>query len=610
MPRVVKKSSTKVFNEQSKDDMIISKLSKKLKIKNSAKLPSRFYNEGYGELIDMCDEVLNQLEQKTEKHNKSFKMSNDHLKIDEGLVCAFKAHKTVKPKPIVIEQNDDKNYNPLDLEKSILTIFNKLSDKNIADLLQDFRILYRKYGFNETSAKFTDLFIKFVIQPQLLPDRLLLSCTAFLSIIHFIFGNEIMSVFMSALITKFNSSYDMILDQPLLKEPLNAISVICCLYFFDNVGCGIIKDTIDKLLIRFSEQDVEMILKIMTYCGFQLRKENPAIFKEIIKDVHERCKKSERLSLRASFMLETISAIQYNNPSKLTQYDPLLFDSFSKIHKSILKANTQLEGFKLDIKLNGFKNPDHIINCDLSCSGHCTINVKKEQVSGLTNDRETHTSNSKWSKELTNAAKGQRYNDKVKIDIFCTLMTSKSPEWAFTHLNLLNLDTKGKELIVRICIEICLQENEFNVFYCDVIYLYAKYHPTYASSTHFTIRDQLRKLQDLEHFSLENLRRLIIELLSRKSIKISIFKIVDYNQLKPNECDFYRKLFLDLISIGSHGILRNIFSQLYNEKWHALRQDILYFLMSEFHQDQTLMQRIKIVSSIAHSVDASLSLPS
>ncbi|KAF0987206.1 hypothetical protein HZS_3923, partial [Henneguya salminicola] len=213
-------------------------------IKKDKKLPKIFFTEGFSDILNICDEVLDKIKPTTDTINEEIEFKPSHKRnnsssseemSDNNLNEIFQRKKDIKiQKNIQINvfnettlttkpsaPNDTKEQA---LKKSIKTIFNKVSDKNMNKILSEFKTILNEHGMNQTSDEFASSFVDFVIQPTLLPDRFILIYTTFSSIIHTVIGNEISTI---------------------------------------NIGYVLIQDLVKKLLDRFCEQDVEMLLQIL-----------------------------------------------------------------------------------------------------------------------------------------------------------------------------------------------------------------------------------------------------------------------------------------------------------------------------------------------------------
>ncbi|KAF1742365.1 hypothetical protein MXB_2078 [Myxobolus squamalis] len=318
----------KARKSQNQEEKIISRLKKKLKIKKGEKLPGVFYSEGYGDLIDICDEIINKkhIQEDCSDNESLFDDIKSSQKIVHNLPVAdenltdkeflkiFESHKDEKiirnhqfsslpnhaESQILTTKGD---INDECLKKSIKILLNKLSDRNMIKLLEEFKIILSQHGMNNTYAEFVKAFMECVVKPSSLADRFSLIYTTFLSIVHFVTGNEIMAIFLNNLMKKYCEYFEELNIGEITKHCQNIVSVVCILYDFNNIGYVLISDLIKKLLERFREQDIEMILQILKYCGFDLRKREPVVLKAIIIDVHNRCKNAEKISLYLFFYL-------------------------------------------------------------------------------------------------------------------------------------------------------------------------------------------------------------------------------------------------------------------------------------------------------------------
>lgn len=65
------------------------------------------------------------------------------------------------------------------------------------------------------------------------------------------------------------------------------------MFLFQVFHSGFMFEILDKLLVKFEEKHIDLILRILRTIGFNLRKDNPMLIKKLLLDIQ---KKSSNIS--------------------------------------------------------------------------------------------------------------------------------------------------------------------------------------------------------------------------------------------------------------------------------------------------------------------------
>lgn len=85
--------------------------------------------------------------------------------------------------------------------------------------------------------------------------------------------------FLEAVVRRFDAAYR---AGTAGKECANLLGLLSHLYHFHVVHARLLFDLLHRLLDRFSEQDVELILLLLRTVGFSLRRDDTVALKELI----------------------------------------------------------------------------------------------------------------------------------------------------------------------------------------------------------------------------------------------------------------------------------------------------------------------------------------
>lgn len=61
---------------------------------------------------------------------------------------------------------------------------------------------------------------------------------------------------------------------------------------------GFIFEILDKLLIKFDEKHIDLILTILRTVGFNLRKDNPTLIKKLLMDIQKKSSDISETAIR------------------------------------------------------------------------------------------------------------------------------------------------------------------------------------------------------------------------------------------------------------------------------------------------------------------------
>src|SRR5690606_16226751 len=125
-------------------------------------------------------------------------------------------------------------------------------------------------------------------------------------------------------------------------ERINLYSFISILYLFKVTGIKFVSELIKETLQNANETNVQLVVKSLSLCGYNLRKEDPVVLKDIMV-LLSAVTADENQSFKTKFMIETLTNLK-NNTRKLSLFDELV----NRLHKSVLFIT----------KKTGLKQPD------------------------------------------------------------------------------------------------------------------------------------------------------------------------------------------------------------------------------------------------------------
>jgi nucleolar MIF4G domain-containing protein 1 len=177
------------------------------------------------------------------------------------------------------------------LKRLLKGLLNRLSEQNIASILDGVEEAYRKHRRADVSSALTTLIIDGIAAHANLLDSYVALNAALVAALHKIVGIEFGAHFVQHLVAAYESHYGQSDESPRFadregtddiggKEAANLLVLLTELYNFQVVSCILIYDIIRSLLDGdLREVDVELLLKI-TRSECQLSLVNPEVCAE------------------------------------------------------------------------------------------------------------------------------------------------------------------------------------------------------------------------------------------------------------------------------------------------------------------------------------------
>lgn len=416
----------------------------------------------------------------------------------------------------ITEETEKKRFIPVgsssEAEKRLKGLMNRLSDQNIEPITVQITELFKNYSNSVLQTALWD-FLNGTFTNQHTPTQLLAVYSVEVSALSRLIGREI-SAFILDKLYKSKSSLNLI-----------QVSFLSYLYYFGVINSGIISGFLKLLLDDLTESHIEFLITAFNLVGFTLRKNEPALLKELINLTQEKCKKLGETTGRMKVMVETLMDVKNNKKKQNLAEDRL------KFLKIWLKNSV--------CKKTGIKD--------------CQITAKFEDLEGnnwrslLTPSFEFTQSHVKFSPEIEALARAQKMNTDSRRNIFCLLMSSEDYMDAFAKLSALK---KQERDIVRVIINCTGQEATYNKFYTLVSIQLCKEKNSYKYSFQYALWDFLKQFQDFSIRKISNIGKFFADLVVNGAVGLSILKAVDFDDINEHLSLFLRILIENVI-VGS-----------------------------------------------------------
>ncbi|XP_046858976.1 nucleolar MIF4G domain-containing protein 1-like isoform X2 [Xenia sp. Carnegie-2017] len=621
------------------DEEEIEELEKKLSLNKKSKTPNSFFDDGLGDIIDMCNAIehgslktqmdsfcddLEENDVEFERHNEidsckelnesedfSFcgdeaneefgdesepPSSNEKNEAEKSQTNFEEENGTTRTSNVDIYGGATSKYVPphqrLHLEskqtnerlkKQIKGLLNRLSESNISTVSGQIEHLYMTNSRNELNEILSDLLMESCIVKTAMPDGLLREHVMLIAVLNCRVGSEIGAYLLQKLVMQFDKFHSNVTSSRESKEINNVVTLLAFFYCFKIVDCVLIYDIFRSLVDKFEETDIELLLLLIRHVGVELRRENPQSLKEIILQIQAKSAVSCKMTnnSRTRFMLETMNALRNNNIRKIPNYDPAPVERERKILKSITGSN---ENARLSIPLEDLLSAEK--------KGRWWI------VGSAWNERERKNSLKDGKikschNNMIEISRQQRMNTDIRRNIFCTIMSSEDYIDAFEKLMRLKLKDKQTREIVRVLMDCCLQEQPYNPFYSYLIQKFCELNRSFQITVQYSLWDRFKMAADLSNENLSNMSCLLVHLFGKKSLSLSVLKVVDFTTLDKRMVQFFTELLTRLLLDYPPSTTRDVFSRITSISNLDTLKESLKLFMKHFMKPKKLTSEIK-----------------
>ena len=164
------------------------------------------------------------------------------------------------------------------LRRQLQGQLNRLSESNMLSILQTLEDLYTKNPRQHVTSTLVNLLVGLISNASVLNDTFLILHAGFAEAVYKVIGTD----FGAQLLEKIVAEIDRHETGAKGKEVLNLLAFTANLYNFQLVGCRLLFDYIRILLGSLSENNAELLLRVIRTSGQQLRGDDPTALKDIV----------------------------------------------------------------------------------------------------------------------------------------------------------------------------------------------------------------------------------------------------------------------------------------------------------------------------------------
>lgn len=395
--------------------------------------------------------------------------------------------------PSLREDNTSAKQDLSRLRRQLQGLLNRLSEANLVAILGDTEKLYRDHPRQHLSTTLIDLLLSLLSDPTSLQDTFIILHAGFIAALYKVIGTDFGAQVVQRIVEEFDRFYALQTDGEVSRKELtNLISLLAELYNFQVIGSGLIYDFIRIFLEGISENNTELLLKIIRSKSFkgnsdrasliqfldsgpQLRQDDPTALKDVVLLLQSAVAKigEDNLSVRTKFMIETINNLKNNRMKTGVAASNVTSEHTIRMKKTLGSLNTRTirASEPLRIGLKDIRDTDKRGKWWLVGASYKDEERNDQNVAALQSKLE-HSSYTEdvemvdgVDADLLQLAREQRMNTDVRRSIFVCIMSAT--DYRDAHLRLLKLRLKkSQELeIPKVLIHCAGAEKAYNPYY-------------------------------------------------------------------------------------------------------------------------------------------------
>ena len=476
------------------------------------------------------------------------------------------------------EDDTDRQENLRSIKRSLNNVLNRLSDQMLESVSKSISGMYRSNPVNDVNECFLTNIKNACVPSNLVMSGLIPIYVACASGVHVQTGDDVqlggylLEHIVLDLLNELEEARNVQEDDTAIeydeaaggesvlsnKRPCNLVLILCYLYNYNIVHCALMYDLIRELIENFSEMDVEVLLLILSHCGYQLRSDDPTALKDIVLLVQDRAiramddkekGKSVRSasSSRVQYMIGAMTDLKNNKRRRKDEAIGQKTASYRKIVGRIKSTSANSSFGKssdasMRIKLQDIK--------DIETKGRWwKVGAKwrgnqfhdgSGSTSGSHDDDSRSKSQSASEREedaLLVLASKYRMNTDLRRSIFCIIMGSTDCEDAFEKLVRAGmLKGKAERDVIRVLIECCSQEKSYNPYYAHLASRICEYQPSCNFTLRLTYWDAFKQFDSMKPRKAANMAKLLAHLVCNgRGLNLNVLKVIDIDNDSMSE---------------------------------------------------------------------------
>ena len=439
--------------------------------------------------------------------------------------------------------------------RRIRGLLNRLSEQNLNSISTEIAELMRQGRSRVLCAALTKAVLNSCLsETQLLAPLVLLNASLIRALSIRLGSLDVLTTTVEALALAFEDAHQKATDAS-EHACCNAALLLSHLYNFGAIHASLLYDLIRRLVSRFGEAELQMLIVVLRAVGAQLRSDDPEALKEILIDVHSKSSTMEH-SARGRVFLSMLAELKNNKlkkgqasdgldrmkkwlkqlgSSKGVSHEPA---SFKVTWEELLHAESRGRWWVIGSAWAGRANGAEAAGGDGNRGpGSSKADGKKASKEGAGGEE-----------KLLKLAEGQRMNTDVRRKIFIAMMGAEDYLDAHTRLVKLKLKRGQQPEMVRVLMECCGQEGVFNKYYALLGERLCESYREFRFALQFAFWDAFKQLPELSLHRAANTAKLLAQLVSRDSVPLTCLKVIHWSNPSQRSVFFWQVFFVELLS--------------------------------------------------------------
>ncbi|EPZ35014.1 hypothetical protein ROZALSC1DRAFT_29466 [Rozella allomycis CSF55] len=514
--------------------------------------------------------------------------------------------------PHLRKQPSTKSEEYLRLQRQINGHLNRLSDSNMEPIFQQLETFYQSNPRHDVTEILHNIITNNILGPTLMLDAFVLNYSTLISLLYHTIGIDIGASLVQLLVEKFETEWSSlppsVTDDECIsdKKCLNICSFLSHLFTLNVVSSIIIFDILNLIQSRLQESDMELILKILKLCGFQLRSEDPSGLKSFIQNIQEKFKSIPQ-STRAKFLMESINDIKNNKKKRI--FDDSMIMTMLKFIRNTVKNRSSTLSEPLRVSLEDIHQIQTKGKWWLVGASWAGNEAKPDDTYKAIHNQATE--------KLMEKARMMGMNTDVRKSIFVILMSSEDFVDAFDRFLKLNLKDKQQRDIIRVILRCCGNEKIFNPYYAHLSLRFCQQNHAFKITFQYSFWDFFKELSTEKVIlrRISNMAKLLAFLFGNGGLSLSILKTIAFERLDKQTLLFLQILFVQFFTKHSHDSISKAFKNVSAIRdLLDLREGIAYFLTKFMGQELSvpvsdpalLSKNVRMVKKIIETGEAAL----
>ncbi|XP_071443834.1 nucleolar MIF4G domain-containing protein 1 [Hetaerina americana] len=630
----------KLLEDNKKEDIIISKLEKNLKLKRTSGITKSFVDDGLDYLLESCEQVSDNLkripkgEEKShqkhpkEKHPRKLTSEPDeesHVshqrskewKIEDlnsgGPECTLKSldredvceTQNVEEEGTRIERkrqcpaepdsSDDKQL--ISIKRQVKGYMNRLAEANMHKISTQMENLYMSNSKNSINKILVEVVTASLVAPVRTPERLIMENAMLIAILHSNVDISVGSSVTYAAAKEFSLQNSKPSEDE-CKKVDNVIVLMSYLYNFKVIGEILIYDILNLLAENFSEKNAELIVLLLRISGISLRKQNSLQLTELVQLIQEKAtaaRVSENGS-RAKFILDILLALKNNNVQKIPNFDSDHMEHLKKLMRGFLHPGSCTTPINMTLDLILKSGEQGVVRA--MTSGQLIEESSKPLPQTCDN----------WSSgPIAKLSKKLRMNTDVRKSIFTILVTSEDCDDAFEKILHFHSRNQQDTEVMNLIIHCSIQEKVYNPYYQFLACKLCRYNRKFLVCLQYSIWDKLDDLEKLKKLQVSNFAKFVSGCIIGKDLPLSSLKVLDFSMMSRKMTIFLKEAVHNILMNSSQENFHIICQKVTTPKLHVFKESLWLYVRHIFstseHINQNgqlnlLTQRVGIMGSI------------